>query len=132
MSFKLLVLKRGQPQEKGNLNKEIQYLSSSFGLFTDRDKSSSCFRIFVELLKTTKMRKPISSDELAFKLGLSRGTVVYHLTKLIEAGIAVSQKNKYLLKASSLNKIVKALRSDVGEFFDSMMEVSAEIDKALE
>lgn len=130
MTFKEITLKKAGFKKKG-LNEELQWFSDSLGLSSLRDKSRSCFRIFIELLKTTKMQKPVSSDELAFKLNLTRGTVVHHLNKLIDAGIVVSQKNKYLLRTTSLKKLTEALKKDTQEFFDAVLPIAEEIDKAL-
>ena len=130
MTFKELTLKKEKLTKK-ELNKQLQWFSDSLGLSSLRDKSKSCFRIFIELLKTTKMQKPVSSDELAFKLNLSRGTVVHHLNKLMDSGLVVSQKNKYLLRTTSLKKLTEELKKDTEEFFEYILPVAEEIDKAL-
>jgi len=66
----------------GNTNADLQWLGNSLGLFGLRDKDSSCFRIFITLVKRSE--EPISSDEIAGRLHLSRGTVVHHLIKLMD------------------------------------------------
>lgn len=131
MKFKEITLRRGQKLQKANINLELQWFSNSLGLFSQRDKDRSCFRIFIELLKSTKMQKPVSSDELAFKLKLSRGTVVYHLNRLMDAGIAVVHKNKYLLRAASLKFLISELKKDTDSFFESMLDVAEDIDKSM-
>ncbi|MBU2589465.1 MAG: winged helix-turn-helix domain-containing protein [Nanoarchaeota archaeon] len=130
MTFKELTLKKEKLTKK-ELNQELQWFSESLGLTSLRDKSKSCFRIFIELLKTTKMQKPASSDELAFKLNLTRGTVVHHLNKLMDSGLVVSQKNKYLLRTTSLKKLTEELKKDTEEFFEFILPIAEEIDKAL-
>ena len=70
----------------GNVNQELQWIGNSLGLFNLRDKDSSCFRVFITLVKRAKQNTPISSDDVAERLRLSRGTVVHHLNKLIESG----------------------------------------------
>jgi len=130
MNFKELILKKEKLNKK-ELNEQLQWFSNSLGLSSLRDKSKSCFRIFIELLKTTKMQKPVSSDELAFKLHLTRGTVVHHLNKLMDSGLVVSQKNKYLLRTTSLKKLTEELKKDTNEFFESILPIAEEIDKSL-
>src|SRR3989338_4739748 len=78
-----------------NINSELQWLGSSLGLINLRDKDKSCFRIFIELLKSAKSHHALTSDELAYSLSLSRGTVVHHLNKLLESGFVINEKNKY-------------------------------------
>ena len=77
---RITVVSMNKPVKK-QVNEDLQWLCSSLGLFNIRDKENSLFRIFIELLKAAKKGIPISSDEIAHKLDLSRGTVVFHLNK---------------------------------------------------
>ena len=70
-SRKITIVKINRPAEK-DINKELQWLGYSLGLFSIRDKDRSCYRIFLELLKAAKKGVPLSSDELAEKLNLQR------------------------------------------------------------
>ena len=51
-----------------DLNQSLQWFGNSLGLFNARDKDKSCFRIFIELLKASKIKEPMSSDEIAKNL----------------------------------------------------------------
>jgi len=128
--FHKITIVKLKPVEE-NLNKELQFLSESLGLFSERDKERSCFRIFIELLKAAKTKKGLSSDELAFKLNLSRGTVVYHLTRLIAAGIAVVNDNKYSLRAKNLQLTLKKMKQDFISAYEEIENAGKEIDKKL-
>ena len=108
------------------------WFSGTMGLFTCRDKSKSCYRIFLELLKAAKQGKALSSDEIAYRLHLSRGAVVHHLNNLIDSGMVVSQKNKYALREASLDLLVKDLKKEMDEMFAEMNSVAEEIDRALD
>ncbi|MFH1455993.1 MAG: ArsR family transcriptional regulator [archaeon] len=120
---------RKEPEE--DLNKEIQWFSDTLGLFNERDKEKSCFRLFVELLKAAKQKRPMSSDELAFKLNLSRGTVVHHLRNLISKGIVVTEDNKYMLRKGNLKEIVKSIWQDVDTVMANLQDEAEKIDKKL-
>ena len=74
-----------------SLNNELQWFGSSLGLFNLRDKDKSCFRIFIELLKAVKHNHPLTSDEIAERLKLTRGTVVHHLNKLMGSCIVIHE-----------------------------------------
>ena len=50
---RITIIRTGKP-EKDNLNQELQYLGESLGLFSERDKDKSCFRIFIVLVKSLK------------------------------------------------------------------------------
>ena len=92
-----ITVMRVRKYDAPNINQELQWIGSSLGLFNLRDKDSSCFRVFIILVRTARQNKPLTSDEIAEKLRLSRGTVVHHLTKLMEAGIVLRERKGYLL-----------------------------------
>ena len=113
------------------MNDKLQWLGSSLGLFGTRDKDKSCFRIFLALLKKSKTGQTITSDQLAAELKLSRGTVVHHLKKLIEAGIIIHDGNSYLLRVDNLERLIEELRRDLQRTIDDMSDTAKEIDKWL-
>ena len=95
-----------------NINEELQWFGNALGLFNLRDKDKSCFRLFIEIVKSTRKKNPITSDELATKLNLSRGTVIHHLNRLMESGIVVHEKNMYILRVDSLKDLVDEVREE--------------------
>lgn len=114
-----------------NLNNELQWFGSSLGLFNLRDKDKSCFRVFIELLKAAKLDKPLTSDEIAAKLGLSRGTVIHHINKLIESGIVIPHHNRYMLRVNNLELLVDEIKTDAERTFYDLRKVAKEIDQFL-
>jgi len=126
---RITIVKLSRPPQ--TINDELQWFGNSFDLFSERDKERSMFRIFIELLKATKAQVPISSDELAAKLNLSRGTVVYHLNKLIESGIVMIIKNKYILRGGNLQELVDEIESDSTRTFKELKRVAKEIDEGM-
>ena len=130
MIRRVTVLKVRRPGE-GNVNNDLQWLGNSLGLFNLRDKDSSCFRIFITLVKKSNTNFPLSSDDIAEKLNLTRGTVVHHLIKLMDAGIVVREKEGYLLREQKLTKVIDDLHKDVESLFDELMTVAEEVDQQL-
>ncbi len=115
----------------GNVNQELQWIGNSLGLFNLRDKDSSCFRVFITLVKRAKQNTPITSDDVAERLRLSRGTVVHHLNKLMESGIVVKERNGYLLRESNLQDMINDLQRDMEGVFSQLKNVAKEIDGKL-
>ena len=115
-----------------NLNEELQWFGQSLGLFGERDKDRSCFRVFLELLKATKEQKIVSSDELAVKTQLSRGTIVHHLNELMKKGIVITEGKKYVLRESELLLLVESLEKDFEKVFERLRKSAEIIDKILE
>ena len=114
-----------------NVNDELKWLGHSLGLFSERDKDSSLYRLFVELIKSSKSSRPMTSDELARRLDLTRGTVVHHLNKLLESGIVVEDRNRYALRVANLEVLIDELRKDVRRAMDNLKEIARQIDEEL-
>ena len=114
-----------------NVNQELQWLGSSLGLFNLRDKDKSCFRVFIELIKNAKKGIPLSSDELAYRLDLSRGTVVHHIHKLLESGIVVQAPRGYILRVDSLRELIDEVEKDLRRTCDDLRSMAEDIDESL-
>ena len=50
---KITIIKLRKSSEK-NLNSDLQWFSNSLGLFNERDKEKSCFRVFIALIKASR------------------------------------------------------------------------------
>jgi len=128
--MRITIIKLRKPAEK-DVNNDLQWFSESLGLFGDRDKEKSCFRVFLELIKASRRRKTISSDELALRSNLSRGTVVHHLHKLQESGFILTQNNKYILRVANLESLVAEIKKDLLRTFEDLQEIACELDEEL-
>lgn len=130
ISMRLTVIKLRKPAEK-DVNKDLQWFSESLGLFGDRDKEKSCFRVFLELIKASRRKKALSSDELALRANLTRATVIHHLHKLIESGLVVHNENMYLLRVENLENLVTELRKDIMRTFEDLQDIAKDLDEEL-
>lgn len=130
MTQRITVIKIRRTGED-NINKDLQWLGNSLGLFNLRDRDSSRFRIFITLVKKSKGSEAVSSDEIAEKLNLTRGTVVHHLTRLMDSGIVVREKRGYLLRENNMEKLIKDIHNDVEVMFSELKEVAKDIDEEL-
>lgn len=114
-----------------NVNQELQWLGNSLGLFNLRDKDSSCFRVFITLVKRARRNEPLTSDEIAERLNLSRGTVVHHLSRLIDSGIVIRERGGYLLREPNLQDMIKNVQRDMEGMFSQLKEIAKDIDEKL-
>ena len=114
-----------------NVNQELQWFGSSLGLFNLRDKDKSTFRVFIELLKSAKQKQTLTSDELAAKLSLTRGTIIHHINKLMESGIVIHEGNRYTLRVENLKTLIDEVEKDIRRACDDLKEVAKEIDARL-
>lgn len=114
-----------------NVNQELQWFGTSLGLFNLRDRDKSTFRVFIELLKSAKANVPITSDELASRLSLTRGTIIHHINKLMESGIVIHEGNRYVLRVDNLKSLIEEMEKDLKRACDDLKEVAKEIDERL-
>ncbi len=127
---RITIIRTSRPRET-DVNAGIRWLGQSLGLFSERDKESSLYRLFVELIKSRRRNEALSSDQLAYRLNLSRGTVVHHLNKLIESGIVVTDRNRYILRVQNLEFLIDELKRDIKRTMDNLKQIAKEIDEEL-
>ena len=128
--FQRVTIIRVKKPEKKDVNEELRWFSQSLGLFGARDKEKSCFRVFLELIKVSKRGRGLTSDELAERSNLTRGTVIHHLTTLAEQGLITKAGNKYMLKGD-LEEIISEIQKEIGNVFRDLREAAEELDRAL-
>lgn len=131
MRYTRITIIRSSKPEKTDINKELQWLGGSLGLFNLRDKDKSCFRIFITLIQSVKDDRKLSSDEIAAMTKLTRGTVIHHLNHLMDSGMVVSEKNKYVLRMDSLEEVVEHMKKDADDAWERLREVARDIDEKL-
>jgi predicted transcriptional regulator len=127
---RITIIRTRTPSRK-NLNEELQWLGSSLGLFNIRDRDRSCFRIFIELLKSAKKEESMTSDEIADMLHLTRATVIHHLHKLMESGIVLHEGKRYRLRVNNLSQLIDELEKDIKRTCDDLKKIAADIDEEL-
>jgi predicted transcriptional regulator len=123
---------RMRPPNRQNINDGLQWFGSSLGLFNLRDKDKSCFRLFIELLRAAKNNYSMTSDELAERLKLSRGTIIHHLNKLIDSGLVVTERNRYILRTDSLSGLIKELEKDTSRLLEDIKHTASVLDKFMD
>jgi len=131
MRFRRITIIQAPAPRDAEVNEQLQWLGGSLGLFSLRDKDKSCFRIFITLLRSAKAKKELSSDELAAMTGLSRGTVVHHLNKLMSAGIVETYHAKYVLRVDNLEELIAKLDEDLQKTMRSLKDVAQDVDDRL-
>jgi predicted transcriptional regulator len=127
--FRQITLIKIRKNPHKDTNQDLQIFSRALGMFGERDKEKSCYRVFIELVKS---KKPIKSDTIAINANLSRATVIHHLNSLIESGIVKPEKNGYVLRVDKLKGLIHLLKRDVDEMFIELENIAKELDEELE
>ncbi len=132
MFVRRITIVRVNRPKQASVNEELQWFGSSLGLFGERDKDKSCFRIFIELIKAIKEAGGLTSDELSEKLGLSRATVIHHLNTMMERGIVLHEGNRYVMRGDRLSLLIEDLHSDMERTITEMRQAAEELDRLLQ
>src|SRR3989344_966316 len=80
---------------------------------------------------STRRKQLLSSDELADKTNLTRGTIIHHITHLIESGLVSQYENKYMLRVENLETLIEELQRDLGRVFEDLKDMAQELDDQL-
>jgi len=129
--MKHITIIRVRKPVQASLNDELLWFGRSLGLFHLRDKDKSCYRVFITLMKAAKAGIPLTSDEIAKQTGLSRGTVVHHINKLIESGLVVPTRKRYMMRHQQLKLVIEDLKRDMERAFVEMEQAAQELDHVL-
>ena len=132
---KITITIREFPYDKKglNINDELLWLSDVLCLFdSKRDKEKSKFGLFIELIKARKQKEVLTSDELAERAHLSRGTIIHHIHDLEDRGYVISKDNKYLLSEKNIEFIFRDIKRDFDDFYDEIKKVVKKLDQELE
>jgi predicted transcriptional regulator len=84
------------------------------------------------LVKSLKTNIKLTSDDIADQTHLSRGTVIHHLNRLMEAGIVINQKNYYMLGVDNMQELVELVKQNLIKTTDALKATAKAIDNKLE
>ncbi len=113
-----------------NISHKVEWLCSSLGILSNRDKDNTSAKILELLLNNAKRSEPLTSDDIAISLNIARSTALHHLEKYEASGIIIKDKG-YSLKASSIEEILDELELDIKRTLERMRKIAKEIDESL-
>jgi len=122
-----IVRKLKEPTEK-NIDRDIEWICNSLGFITPRDQDKTAFKILKALIKAAKNSTGMTSEELTAIVKPTIGSVIYHLKRLIKAGLVVKLESKYELRMGSLLTTIDEINKDINSALDYIKKISKEID----
>ena len=132
MFIQRITIQTSRRPKTQSVNEQLQWLGSTLGLFGERDRNKSCFRLFIELIKAAKNNEQLTSEELAERLGLTRATIVHHLNTLMERGIVIHQTSMYIMREERLTALIEDIERDVQRSLEEIKKSAEELDKILD
>lgn len=133
MSFikmaKTISLRKLEIPVEDDIEKDLDWLCHTLGLVSGRDIDKTVIKLLKTILYSQIEGRGITSDELADKLSLSRGTIDYHLRSLIDLGLLTRDKNLIKLRSSSLLRTISEIKKEVDDIFEEVFKISEHLDK---
>ena len=126
-----LTIKKLKPFPERDVEKDLEWFCSSFGIIRERDKDRTGFKIFKLFLESTKEGNALTINQITEKVELSRTAVVHHLKCMKESGIIIERNRNYELRVTSLQQIVDEIESDIERFFKEIKKIAKDIDEDL-
>ncbi len=121
------VKKLREPVEK-QLDEDIEWVCSSLGFVTPRDQDKTAFRILKALIKSAKDKKGLTSEELTEYVEPTIGSVIYHLKKLMRAGLVVKLNSTYELRMNSFLKTIDEIEKEILTSLADIKRIAKDID----
>jgi predicted transcriptional regulator len=127
-SLKQFVIRKLREPTEKQLDKDIEWVCNSFGFITPRDQDKTAFKILKALIKVAKDGKGLTSEELTKLVEPTIGSVIYHLKKLMKAGLVVKLDSTYELRMNSLLTTIEEIEKEVSMTLADIKKVVEDID----
>lgn len=122
------IRKLREPTEK-QLDSDVEWICNSLGFITPRDQDKTSFRILKALIKSAKEGKGLTSEELTEKVEPTIGSVIYHLKKLMKAGLVVKLDSTYELRMKSLLTTINEIEKEIIMTLENIKKIAKEVDE---
>jgi len=121
------IRKLREPTDK-QLDKDIEWVCNSLGFISQRDQDKTAFEILKALIKSAKNNTGMTSEELTAIVKPTVGSVIYHLKKLMKAGLVVKIDSAYELRMKSLLTTIEEVQKDIIMTLTSIKKIAIDID----
>jgi predicted transcriptional regulator len=123
-----IVKKLREPVEK-QLDKDIEWICTSLGFVTSRDQDKTAFRILKALIISAREGSGLTSEELTEHVEPTIGSVIYHLKKLMKAGLVVKLNSTYELRMNNFQKTIEEVEKEIVSTLDDIKKIARDIDR---
>ena len=124
------VKKLREPVEK-KLDEDIEWVCNSFGFLTPRDQDKTAYKILKALIKSAKKGEGLTSEALTEHVEPTVGSVIYHLKKMIKAGLVVKLDSTYELRMNSFLKTIDEIEKEIVNTLGDIKKIAKDIDNTV-
>lgn len=121
------VKKLREPVNK-QLDQDIEWICNSLGFLTPRDQDKTAFKILKALIKSATKGEGMTSEELSRFVEPTVGSVIYHLKKLMNAGLVVKLDSRYELRMNSFLKTIEEMEKEIATTLTDIKMIAKDID----
>lgn len=130
-ALKMYIVKKLREPTQKKTDRDIEWVCNSLGFITLRDQDKTAYIILKALIKSAKGKRGMTSEELEKIVEPTRGSVIYHLKKLIKSGLIVKMGSVYELKMGSFTNTIEEIRKEINVTLDDIQKVTKDIDEAI-
>jgi predicted transcriptional regulator len=124
------VKKLREPVEK-QLDEDIEWVCNSLGFLTLRDQDKTASKILNALIQSAGEGKGLTSEELTQHVEPTIGSVIYHLKKLMKAGLVVKMNSTYELRMNSFFKTIDEIEREIISILRDIKKIAKDIDSTV-
>lgn len=124
------VKKLREPVEK-QLDEDIEWVCNSLGFLTSRDQDKTAYRILKALVQSAREGKGLTSEELTQYVEPTIGSVIYHLKKMMKAGLVVKLNSTYELRMNSFFKTIDEIEKEIINILGDIKKIAKDIDRTV-
>ena len=124
------VKKLREPVDK-QVDKDIEWICTSLGFVTSRDQDKTAYRILKALIISAREGRGLTSEELTEYVEPTIGSVIYHLKKLMKAGLVVKLNSTYELRMNNFQRTIEEVEKEIFNTLDDIKKIARDIDHDL-
>ncbi|MFH1126844.1 MAG: hypothetical protein ABIG84_06730 [archaeon] len=129
--MKRFVLVEVKKPRNSELESDIEWMCECLGIITPRDRERTSTKILTVMLRAAKDDVPLSSDDIANRVGITRGTAVHHIKRYMGSGIIVKHRSAYELRTHSLRETLDEIELDMERTIKRMKQIAEQIDEEM-
>ena len=129
--LKQFIIRKLREPVKKNVDEDIEWVCNSLGFIGLRDQGKTAFGILKALIESAKEGKGLTSEELTKKVQPTIGSVIYHLNKLMKAGLVIKIDSRYELKMRSITSTIEEIENDIRFTLANIKKVALDVDNKI-
>jgi predicted transcriptional regulator len=118
--------------DKKSAEQLIKWFCLAFGLETGNSADAGVEEeLLKKFIEAAYKDRGISSSEIKLRNHIARSTIIYHLNRLMDAGLLVKKGRKYYLRATDMYRSIEEIEYDLDREMSRMLDTAREFDRIM-